>query len=344
MADAVRVLTWKGAADVDAADPPEWLVGNGLGGYASGTVTGIITRRYHGLLVAALPVPLGRTVMLDGMTETVTLGDGRRIRLGAGQIADEDAVADTGHLEEFRLELGLPVWRFAFDGIVVERRLVVLPAQNTVLLSWRLIEGAASLRLSLRPFAHVRPLDGRVSDPSRRTYRVISQGDRHELAVGDDLPTVKLHLKGDAASLILDGGARREIFYAWESRRGYDFRGGVWSRGFFEVTLTPERPVVLTVSTETWERATALRPAEAADQERARRRALINAAHPALREGPAAELVLAADGFIVAARAPRHCRRRRSVPHRHRRLPLVHRLGSGYDDQPRGADAGHRPA
>ena len=56
----------------------------------------------------------------------------------------------------------------------------------------------------------------------------------------------------------------------------------------------------LTVSTETWERATALRPAEAADQERARRRALIAAAHPALREGPAAELVLAADSFIVA--------------------------------------------
>ena len=300
MADAVRVLTWNDEADVDPAAPPEWLVGNGLGGYASGTVTGIITRRYHGLLVAALPVPLGRTVMLDGMTETVTLADGRRFRLGAEQIADEDAVADAGHLEQFRLELGLPVWRFAFDRFAVERRLVALHGQNTVLLFWRLVGGAAPLRLSLRPFAHVRPLDARVNEPSGRTYRVISQGDRHELAVGGDLPTVKLLLKGDAASLVLDGGERREIFYAWEARHGYDCRGGVWSPGHFEVTLAPERTVALTVSTETWERATALRPAEAADQERARRRALIAAADPALREGPAAELVLAADSFIVA--------------------------------------------
>ncbi len=182
MADAVRVLTWDGKGEADPADPPEWLVGNGLGGFASGTVTGIITRRYHGLLIAALPVPFGRTVMLDGISETVERGDGRPIRLGADQIADEDSVADAGHLKEFRLELGLPVWRFAFDGIVLERRLVVLHEQNTVLLSWRLIEAAAPVSLSLRPFNHVRPLDGRVSEPSGRTYRVISQGDRHEIA------------------------------------------------------------------------------------------------------------------------------------------------------------------
>ena len=76
--------------------------------------------------------------MLDRMTETVTLADGRRFRLGE-QIADEDAVADAGHLEQFRLELGLPVWRFAFDRFAVERRLVALHGQNTVLLFWRLV-------------------------------------------------------------------------------------------------------------------------------------------------------------------------------------------------------------
>jgi predicted glycogen debranching enzyme len=299
MADPVRVLSWPGAQNTDSAAPPEWLVGNGLGGFASGAISGVITRRYHGLLIAALPVPLGRWVMLDGITETLTLADGNRVSLGAGQAAEEDAVADAGALEEFRLELGLPVWRFAFDGIAVERRLVVLHGHNTVLLSWRLVEREGPLRLSLQPFAHVRPLEGRVSEPSGRAYRVISQGDRHELSVGDDLPTVKLHVSGADSALVLDHGERREIFYAWEARRGYDSRGGVWSFGHFEASLTAERNVVLTISTESWEAAMALLPAEAANLERTRRRALIVAAQPPLREGPAAELILAADSFIV---------------------------------------------
>ena len=68
----------------------EWLVTNGLGGYASGTVAGVVTRRYHGLLVAALPAPLGRIVMLNHLLERVRLARRRAIWLG-----DEDEVAGT---------------------------------------------------------------------------------------------------------------------------------------------------------------------------------------------------------------------------------------------------------
>ncbi|MFO1154259.1 MAG: amylo-alpha-1,6-glucosidase [Rhodospirillales bacterium] len=296
MADPLRILE---CAGIDPTDTPEWLVGNGLGGFASGTVSGVITRRYHGLLIAALPVPLGRMVMLDSLAETVTLADGRSVPLGADQVSDEDAIADPGSLQQFRLELALPVWRFATDGLVLERRLVMVHGQNTVLLFWRLVEGRAPVRLNLCPFAHVRPLDARVSDPSGRTYRMISEGQRHELAVGDDLPGIKMQLKGEATSLLLDGGTRREVFYAWEARRGYDCRGRIWCPGSFGVTLTPDRDAVLLLSTEDWETATAIAPTEIATQERARRRGLIAAAHPSLREGPAAELVLAADSFVI---------------------------------------------
>ena len=66
----------------------EWLVTNGLGGYASGTVAGVVTRRYHGLLVAALPAPLGRIVMLNHLLERVRFAVERRMWLG-----DEDEVA-----------------------------------------------------------------------------------------------------------------------------------------------------------------------------------------------------------------------------------------------------------
>ena len=80
----VRRLAWPvaGETGADALVSREWLVTNGLGGYASGTVAGVITRRYHGLLIAALPAPLGRTVMLSHLADEIRWRDGRRQQLG----------------------------------------------------------------------------------------------------------------------------------------------------------------------------------------------------------------------------------------------------------------------
>jgi predicted glycogen debranching enzyme len=108
--------------------PPrrEWLVTNGLGGYASGTVAGVMTRRYHGLLIASLPAPFGRLVMLNHLLERVRLPGKGAIWLG-----DEDEVAganapDRGeNLAEFRLELGLPVWVYRVDGYTIEKRILM---------------------------------------------------------------------------------------------------------------------------------------------------------------------------------------------------------------------------
>jgi glycogen debranching enzyme len=79
MVDLIRVMPKRERRDVES-DPhlsEEWLVTNGLGGYASGTVTGNITRRYHGLLIAALANPLGRTMVLNGLSERLRLPDRR---------------------------------------------------------------------------------------------------------------------------------------------------------------------------------------------------------------------------------------------------------------------------
>jgi hypothetical protein len=78
-----------------------------------------------------------RTVMLDLLVETLRLADRRSLQLSARQIAMEDADPDHGHLVEFRLEQGLPVWRFEPDGIVVERQALLLHRQNTAVLRWR---------------------------------------------------------------------------------------------------------------------------------------------------------------------------------------------------------------
>src|SRR5262245_59148218 len=133
----------------------EWLVTNGLGGYASGTLCGVSTRRYHGLLIAALPSPLGRTMMLNRLAECVGTADGTSHALGLDSISDNaGAAADTGHLAEFRLEDGLPVWRFELAKIAIEKRLLLTYRQNTAYLIYRLVSGETSVPLTLRPLIH----------------------------------------------------------------------------------------------------------------------------------------------------------------------------------------------
>ena len=118
----------------------EWLVTNGLGGYASGTIAGVITRRYHGLLTAALPAPLGRTVMLSHLAEELVWADGRRCRLtGTEHTAGITEFHAVSGLKEFRVEDGLPVWRYEFAGVELEKRLLMPHQQNTVHVSYRVL-------------------------------------------------------------------------------------------------------------------------------------------------------------------------------------------------------------
>src|SRR3954470_18487626 len=133
----------------------EWIVSNGLGGYASGTVSGAITRRYHGLLIAALPAPLGRVVMWNHVSEFLRFSDEDVISLGGeeragGQLHSPGA----DYLREFRLEDGLPIWLYQVRDIVLEKRVSLLHLQNTVHVSYRVLEGGKRPRLELRPAFH----------------------------------------------------------------------------------------------------------------------------------------------------------------------------------------------
>src|SRR5690349_3090825 len=94
----------------------EWLVTNGLGGYASGTVAGASTRRYHGLLIAALPAPLGRMLMFNHLAEEIRNPDGTAFGLGGEERPDGHFEHSSEALAEFRLEWGLPVWRYEVGG------------------------------------------------------------------------------------------------------------------------------------------------------------------------------------------------------------------------------------
>jgi predicted glycogen debranching enzyme len=159
MSAPLRRIAWPptGSADPESLVTREWLVTNGLGGYASGTVPGVITRRYHGLLIAALPAPFGRLVMLSHVAEQVKLADGRSVEIGGRERSgDAPDAHGTGYLTEFRLESGLPVWRYDVEGLVIEKRLFLPHMQNTVHLSYELVSGAEQVELSLRPSVNFR--------------------------------------------------------------------------------------------------------------------------------------------------------------------------------------------
>jgi predicted glycogen debranching enzyme len=291
-------------AGPEGADSPllrEWLVTNGLGGYATGTISGVPTRRYHGLLIAALPAPWGRTMMLNRLAERVGSSDGPSHALGLENLADPPGpVPDQGHLAEFRLECGLPVWRYELpEGYALEKRLVLTHLQNTVYLTYHLVEGSVPLTLILRPSVHFRAHDASVGEPHPGPYRLSAIEDRYELGTGHDLPPLRMHLRGEGAAFTLDMASGSEITYRVERNRGYDSTGDLWSPGFFRVTLAPGADVSLVASTESWEQIDALGADEAERAERSRRSRLV--AMAGLPEGDhiGAELTLAADQFLI---------------------------------------------
>ena len=134
---------------------PEWLVTNGLGGYACGTMTGLVTRRFHGYLVAALPAPRGRTMMLNHLRAIISTDKGRA-RLSE-QPDPENLGEPLAALREFRLELGLPVWTFEHQGSVIEVRLIMPHRQNTVFIICKRLSGSGSVQMSFDPWIHFRP-------------------------------------------------------------------------------------------------------------------------------------------------------------------------------------------
>jgi predicted glycogen debranching enzyme len=303
MADLIRRISWPPA---DGGDPEslvmrEWLVTNGLGGYASGTVPGVITRRYHGLLIAALPAPLGRTVMLSHVGEQVRLPDGRCYEIGGRERSgDAPDAHGTGFLTEFRLESGLPVWRSDVEGLTIEKRVLLPHMQNTVHLSYTLVSGAEQVELSLRPSVNFRAQEAPVSEPLGSPYEFRLVGDYFELCLpGSALPPLRLKITAPDAAFTMKSLRLDNVLYPVEESRGYQARGDLWSPGFFRFSLPAGQAVTLLASTEPVETMLVMSASALLDAERGRRRRLLALAVPEAQDGVAAELVLAADQFII---------------------------------------------
>ncbi|HYK53853.1 MAG TPA: amylo-alpha-1,6-glucosidase [Candidatus Eremiobacteraceae bacterium] len=143
-------------ADLDFSESREWLVTNGVGGYASGTVAGLLTRRYHGLLVAATAPPAGRTLLVPKIDESLTYA-GRAYALATNRWAD-GTVDPRGYLtiESFRLDGTSPVWRFAIADAIVEKRVWMKYGANIAFVRYEVVRAASPVELRATIF-----IDGR---------------------------------------------------------------------------------------------------------------------------------------------------------------------------------------
>jgi predicted glycogen debranching enzyme len=300
--DPVRKLAWPegDGNDLEPLLTREWIVTNGLGGYASGTISGVVTRRFHGYLIAALPAPLGRTIMLNHLSERLRLPGGEGVWLGGEERAGGRLeLAGAPYLIEFRLDAGMPVWLYNIHGIILEKRVLLLHMQNTVHITYSFVSGEGAVRLKLRPAVHFRPheekLDAIISEPAMLT----SVEDRLELSRGQHIPPLKMQFLGRRATFTLEGKELHDIYYRIEAGRGYEDTGDLWSPGYFGVDLEKGLSATLVASTESWDTIKTLKPDQAVLAEYERRRRLLIMADPKARTEVAAELVLAADQFII---------------------------------------------
>jgi predicted glycogen debranching enzyme len=142
--------------NLDSAESREWLVTNGIGGYASGTIANLLTRRYHGMLVAALKPPLGRTLMLAKLDETAVYAD-RAYPLYTNRWADS-TIEPHGYncIESFHLEGTTPVWRYALADAILSKRIWMQQGANTTYIQYRLQRGSQPIAIAVKALVNYR--------------------------------------------------------------------------------------------------------------------------------------------------------------------------------------------
>lgn len=289
---------YKFLSDRDNADLfyKEWLVTNGLGGYACGTVGGALTRKYHATLMSALHAPLGRTTMLNFVADCILLPDHTEIPLYELHL-ENCKQPRTHRLVDFRLENHLPVWHYQIDDVHLEKSLWMAHGQNTVYVRYHLLDGHKSIQLKWRPYMHFRNAEQPVNMHPEKDYHIHAFEGGYEIT-SQEFPSLKI--SNDHHPLfIVDPHVLEHVHYDIEEKRGGEFIGNLKSPAYFLITLKANEKATFMASSEAWEVALAMSADEALIAEKQRKKTLLRAAKPLSYSAMAAELVFSADQFII---------------------------------------------
>lgn len=274
----------------------EWFIANGLGGYACGSVGGFLFRKYHGLLISALNAPLGRSVMLNFVADTLVLPDQTEIPLFTLHLEENDSKVNP-YLVEFHLENMIPTWRYQIGQIVIEKKIWMAHGQNTVYILYNLLSGAESLQMIWRPYLHFRTAEQSVNVNHDKDYQVHTSDGSFKITT-ENFPSLKIS-NAHCSSFIIDPHTIDHVFYEIEKKRGYDFIGNLKSPGFFLAHLKLNEKMTFIASTEPWNIMLAMSAEESLNAERQRKKGLIKASRPLSHSPLIEKLVFAADQFII---------------------------------------------
>jgi predicted glycogen debranching enzyme len=269
----------------------EWLVTNGLGGYAAGTLCLTNTRRYHGLLIAAFAPPLGRTLLVAALD--VTAGYlGHRYELASHEFADGTR-APRGHryLESFRLDCGMPVWRYALADALLEQRVLMQPGHNTTYVSFRILRASGALQLDVTPLCTYRDYHSLGHAGAMPGVRELPDGCEIEAFAGSR--TFRLRCAG--ASFELDPDWHWHFSRRAERSRGLDDTEDLFRPGRFKLSLTVGERATAVLTTE----PRTPMPYDELRRDLGRRGTALLEALPAASPRRIRQLALAADSFIV---------------------------------------------
>jgi len=228
--------------NLEVSSRREWVLTNGLGGYAMGTASGINTRRYHGHLIAATTPPTGRMVLLAAVDAFVQAG-ANPLGISANQYPGAIYPEGFHYLRAFSADHFIE-WQYRVAGMEVVKRLALHEGENAVTIAYR-NAGTSPLLLTLRPLVSHKDHHQEFIEDRDYPQRLLFQGERTVVEHGG----VALHLGHQ--------GARREPVHGWyyrfehvrESERGLPPRDDLFCPCELRFTLAPGETARLVAST-----------------------------------------------------------------------------------------------
>jgi predicted glycogen debranching enzyme len=226
----------------------EWLETNGLGGFACGTLAGANTRRYHGLLTAALNPPGGRMLLLSKLEETLVIGD-RRIDLSTNEYAGTIHPEGYSLLGEFRLD-PFPTWTFEVEGVSLQKSVFMPQGTNTVQVEYKLLQAPSGTEpmLEVRPLIAFRDYHSTTHENGALRPSIETAPNAASVQPYPDLP--RLHFAHDAIQLQAQGYWYRNFLYRAERERGLDYEEDLFNPFVLSWKLNKKRGAIVIASTE----------------------------------------------------------------------------------------------
>jgi predicted glycogen debranching enzyme len=280
-------------ADLQAATRREWLETNGIGGFASSTIAGLNTRRYHGLLTAATKPPVGRLLLLSKLEETLVIGD-QRFELSANQYPGAVHPKGYRYLKRFRLD-PFPVFSYEVEGVEIEKSVFMIYGENSTAIHYQVSGADSPARVSLviRPLVAFRDYHGTTHENPSISRAIQIEAGRISFAAYEGLPS--LYFAHDADDVVGNGDWYRNFEYQIERERGLDFTEDLFNPFALRVDMNTRSSVSMIVSTEIRDAANL---AEYRDAEIMRRAEII--AESPHQDPFVCALASAADQYIVA--------------------------------------------